>query len=117
MKKILAAISAVVLMASCQTDKDTEARFEVIGLKDSYSFQADLGQKEQFKVISDNQRWEIDMQDRSWLTISPMRSLGGYETVTISPADNETSEERVCTFTLVSENGYTKTVTVTQAGL
>ncbi len=119
MKKIFTILSIAFLAVCCQKEEEHSDRFEVNGLKDTYSFAADLGQKESFKVISDNVLWEVTFnpEDQDWLVITPMRSLGGYQTVTITPDNNDSPESRSCTFTVTSEKGYTKTVTVSQRGI
>lgn len=117
MKKILTILSIVLLAACCQKEgEEPSGRFEVNGIKDSYTFAADLSQKVTFEIISDNVLWEVSFtpEDQDWLIITPMRSLGGYQTVTITPDNNDTGAERSCSFTLTNENGYSKTVTVTQ---
>ncbi len=116
MKKILTILSIAFLAVCCQKENEPSGRFEVNGIKDSYTFAADLGQKETFEIVSDNVLWEVSFtpEDQDWLIITPMRSLGGYQTVTITPDNNDTGAERSCTFTLTNENGYSKTVTVTQ---
>lgn len=103
------------LTASCQEKASEDARFEVIGLESSYNFAADLNQSETFKVISDNVMWEIDLNGGEWLTVSPMRSLGGYNTVTITPQNNS-SGARSCTMRITADNGFEKSVTINQAG-
>lgn len=116
MKKILTILSITLLAVCCQKEEKHSDRFEVNGLKDSYSFAADLGQKETFEIISDNVLWEVSFtpEDQDWLIITPMRSLGGYQTVTITPDNNDTGAERSCSFTLTNEKGFSKTVIVTQ---
>lgn len=119
MKKIFTILSIMLLAVCCQKEEEHSDRFEVNGLKDSYAFAADLGQKESFKVISDNILWEVEIEpeDQDWLVITPMRSLGGYQTVTITPDINDSHESRSCMFTLTNEKGYSRTVTVSQRGI
>ena len=116
MKKFFIIFSMALLVVCCQKEEKHSGRFEVNGIKESYSFAADLGQKETFEIISDNVLWEVSFtpENQDWLIITPMRSLGGYQTVTITPENNDTGAERTCSFTLTSEKGYSKTVTVTQ---
>lgn len=118
MKKTIAILSLALLAVCCRKEDNVAARFEVDGLKDSYVFAADLGQQERFDIISDNVLWDVSFipEDQDWLTVTPMRSLGGYQTVTVTPDNNDSPETRSCVFTLTSENGYSKTVTVTQNG-
>lgn len=119
MKRIITILSIALLAVCCQKEEEHSGRFEVNGIKDSYTFAADLGQKDSFEIVSDNVLWEIffDPEDQNWLSISPLRSLGGYETVTMTVDYNYSSSPRTCSFTITSENGYSKTVTVSQRGL
>lgn len=116
MKKIITILSIFLLAVCCKEEDKGEARFEVNGIKDSYEFAADLSQKAYFEIISDNVLWEVSFspEDQEWLSITPMRSLGGYQTVTLAPDNNDSGTSRTCSFTLTAENGYAKTVTVTQ---
>ena len=119
MKKIFTILTIILLAVSCEENVETTGRFEVNGLQDSYVFAADLGQKIFFDIISDNVLWEISLEpsDQDWMTVTPMRSLGGYETVTLAPDENNSAEARSCTLTLTSENGYSKSISVTQRGI
>ena len=116
MKKIIAILSAVMMAAGCTETTTVESRFEVNGLNDVYTFAADLGQTFTFDIVSDNVLWEVFIEplDQEWLVVTPMRSLGGYETVTITADDNESGVARECKLVLQAENGYSKEVKVTQ---
>lgn len=117
-KIIAVAILALTAFHACNKEDQVEKRFEVNGLNDSYIFAPDLGQKAQFEVISDNVLWEITFSpaDPDWLNVSPLRSLGGYETVVIAPLINDSGASRECQMTLTSENGFSKTVRISQRG-
>lgn len=119
MKRVITILSIALFAVCCRKGETGSDRFEVNGIRDSYEFAADLGQSEYFEIIADNVLWEVSFtpEDQDWLVVTPMRSLGGYQTVTITPDNNDSSEPRSCSFVLTNEHGYSKTVLVSQRGI
>lgn len=106
-------LSSIILF-SCQEPEENRS-FEVFGIQDSYEFAADLSQKETFKIESFIP-WEITFDNLDWCDVTPWHNPGGTNTITIFPDNNPTIFSREGSFTITAE-GYSKTVTVRQAGL
>lgn len=78
----------------------------------SFSFTADGG-TESF-TISSNTTWRINFQSTDWCTPS-LQSTKGDATVTLTAAENSSTEERNLTLTLTAEGAETINLQCTQA--
>lgn len=118
MKRSIGILLAACVLAACQGSEATGPEtVEVKNLPEKILLPVAPEDPVQFEILS-NRPWSISQSGLDWLTISPMKRLGGPDpvVVTIQAGENTSFGARSGSFTIQAGENFSRTVTVEQAG-